>query len=123
MLPLFRICRKLSAVTCYITSISLAISFPGKSSEKIIQRNISFKRTGFLKTLRYDATTTTAVLSIAHKLITPRQSSSKHGRRTFLYSAIRADENTGGALLEFSMRTGMHGKSRVSYAISVCDNQ
>ena len=33
-----------------------------------------------------------------------------------------ADQNTGGALLEFPMRTAMHGKSRVSYAISVCDN-
>ena len=26
----------------------------------------------------------------------------------------RADQNTGGALLEFPMRTAMHGKSRVS---------
>ena len=34
----------------------------------------------------------------------------------------RADQNTDGALLEFSVRTGMHGKSRVSSAISVCDN-
>ena len=31
-------------------------------------------------------------------------------------------QNTGGALLEFAMRTTMHGKSRVSSAISVCDN-
>ena len=35
----------------------------------------------------------------------------------------RADQNTGGALLEFSMRAAMHGKSRVSSAISVCHNQ
>ena len=34
----------------------------------------------------------------------------------------KADQNTGGALLEFAMRTAMHGKSRVSSAISVCDN-
>ena len=34
----------------------------------------------------------------------------------------RRDQNTGGALLEFPMRTAMHGKSRVSSAISVCDN-
>ena len=35
----------------------------------------------------------------------------------------RADQNTGGALLEFPMRTAMHGKSGVSSAISVCDNK
>ena len=35
---------------------------------------------------------------------------------------IRADQNTGGALLGFPMRTAMHGKSRASSAISVCDN-
>ena len=29
----------------------------------------------------------------------------------------RADEKTGGTLLEFSGRTAMHGKSRVSSAI------
>ena len=34
----------------------------------------------------------------------------------------RADQNMGGALLEFPMRSGMHGKPRVSPAISVCDN-
>ena len=34
----------------------------------------------------------------------------------------RADQNTGGALLEFPMRTAIYGKSRVSSAISVCDN-
>ena len=28
----------------------------------------------------------------------------------------------GGALLEFSMRTAMHGSFRVSSAISVCQN-
>ena len=33
---------------------------------------------------------------------------------------IRADQNTGGAILEFPMRTAMHGKSRLSSAISVC---
>ena len=37
------------------------------------------------------------------------------------------DLNQGGSkqwrpLLEFPMRTAMHGKSRVSSAISVCDN-
>ena len=31
----------------------------------------------------------------------------------------RADQNTGGALLESPMRTAMHGKSHVSSAISV----
>ena len=35
----------------------------------------------------------------------------------------RVDQNTGGALLEFPMRTAMHGKFRVSSAISVCDYQ
>ena len=35
----------------------------------------------------------------------------------------RTDQNTGGALLEFSMRTAIHGKSRVSSAIFVCHNQ
>ena len=34
----------------------------------------------------------------------------------------RADQNTGGALLEFPVRAAMHGKSRVSSAISVSDN-
>ena len=34
-----------------------------------------------------------------------------------------ADQNKGGALLEFLMRIAMHGISRVSSAISVCDNQ
>ena len=29
----------------------------------------------------------------------------------------RADQNTGGTLLEFSVRSAMHGKSRVSSAI------
>ena len=32
----------------------------------------------------------------------------------------RADQNTGGKLLEFSMKTALHGTSRVSSAISVC---
>ena len=35
----------------------------------------------------------------------------------------RADQNTGGAFLEFSMRTAMHGTSHVLSAISVCHNQ
>ena len=34
----------------------------------------------------------------------------------------RTDQNTGGALLEFPMRTTMDEKSRVSSAISVCGN-
>ena len=34
-------------------------------------------------------------------------------------SHISEDQNTGGALLESSMRTAMHGKSRVSSVISV----
>ena len=33
-----------------------------------------------------------------------------------------ANQNTGSALLEFPMRTAMHGKSRVSSAISCCHN-
>ena len=40
----------------------------------------------------------------------------------YLVQLIRAGQNTGGALLEFSMRTAMRRKSRVSSAISVCDN-
>ena len=36
--------------------------------------------------------------------------------------STRADQNTGGELLEFPMRTAMHGKSRVSSAICVCHN-
>ena len=35
----------------------------------------------------------------------------------------RADQNTGGALLKFPMRTAMHGKSRVSFAISATINK
>ena len=34
----------------------------------------------------------------------------------------RVDQNMSSALLEFPMRTAMHGKSPVSSAISVCDN-
>ena len=37
VLPLFRIRRKSFAVTCYITSIFVATSYRGKSSEKIVQ--------------------------------------------------------------------------------------
>ena len=40
----------------------------------------------------------------------------------YQFDKTRADQNTGGALLEFPMKTAMHGKSRVSSAISVCDN-
>ena len=43
----------------------------------------------------------------------------------YLYTYInnnRAAQNTDSALLEFPMRIAMHGKSRVSSAISVCDN-
>ena len=38
------------------------------------------------------------------------------------FGETRANQNTGGALLEFPMRTAMHGKSRVSSAISFCHN-
>ena len=38
------------------------------------------------------------------------------------YFRSRADQNTGGALLEFPVRTAMHLKSLVPSAISVCDN-
>ena len=34
----------------------------------------------------------------------------------------RADQNTGGTVLEFFVRTAMHGKSRISSAVFVCDN-
>ena len=34
----------------------------------------------------------------------------------------RTDQNMGGTLLEFPTRIAIHGKSRVSSAISVCDN-
>ena len=34
----------------------------------------------------------------------------------------RADQNTGGTLSESPMRSAMHEKSRVSSAISVCDD-
>ena len=44
--------------------------------------------------------------------------------KLFAYALVftRADQNTGGALLKFPKRTAMHGKSRVSSAIYVCDN-
>ena len=35
----------------------------------------------------------------------------------------RSDQNTGGALFEFFMRTAMHGTSCVSSAISICHNK
>ena len=41
----------------------------------------------------------------------------------FAISKTRADQNTGGALFEFPMRTAMHGKSRVSSAISAMINK
>ena len=41
VLPLFRIRRKSFAVTCYITLIFEATSYRSKSSEKIVQYNIS----------------------------------------------------------------------------------
>ena len=47
---------------------------------------------------------------------------SHHDWNLQVLAASRADQTTGGALLEFPMRTAMHGKSRVSSAISVCDN-
>ena len=39
-------------------------------------------------------------------------------RRSLPLNLLRADQNTGGALLEFPVRTAMHGKFRVSSAIS-----
>ena len=39
------------------------------------------------------------------------------GNGGYCFSLISADQNTGGALLEFLVRTAMHGKSRVSSAI------
>ena len=38
------------------------------------------------------------------------------------FGLSRADQNTGSALLEFSMRTAMHGASYVSSALSICHN-
>ena len=46
-------------------------------------------------------------------------SSNKHAVSITNGSEVRADQNTGDALLESPMRTAMHGKSRVSSAISV----
>ena len=43
-------------------------------------------------------------------------------RGTIAVSYTRADQDTGGALLEFSLRTAMHGTSCVSSAISVWNN-
>ena len=42
--------------------------------------------------------------------------------RWFFFGPVRPDQNTGGALFEFPMRTAMHGNSRASSAISDCDN-
>ena len=39
-----------------------------------------------------------------------------------MLEVTRANDKTSGALLEFPMWTAMHRKSRVSSAISVCDN-
>ena len=46
VLHLFRICRKLFAVTCHITLIFVATSYHSKSSEKIVQCNISLTKEG-----------------------------------------------------------------------------
>ena len=43
VLPLFRIRRKSFAVTCHITLLFVATSYHGKSSEKIVDCNISLK--------------------------------------------------------------------------------
>ena len=45
------------------------------------------------------------------------------GLRSRGFQPGRPDQNTGGELLEFPMRTAMYQKSRVSSAISVCDNK
>ena len=37
-------------------------------------------------------------------------------------ASAREEQNSGGALLEFPMRTAMQGKPCVSSALSVCDN-
>ena len=42
VLPLFRIRRKSFAMTCHITLLFVATSYRGKSSEKIVQCEISF---------------------------------------------------------------------------------
>ena len=41
----------------------------------------------------------------------------------YVLDCARADQNTGGALLEFPMRTAMHLKSSVSSAISAIINK
>ena len=43
VLPLFRIRRKSFAMTCHITLLSVATSHRGKSSEKIVQCDTSFR--------------------------------------------------------------------------------
>ena len=45
------------------------------------------------------------------------------GERNETVARIRAHQNTGGAILEFLMRTALHGKSRVLSAVSVCHNE
>ena len=46
----------------------------------------------------------------------------KFGARFVFLMFALADQNTGGALLEFFIRTAVHGTSRVSSAISVSHN-
>ena len=43
MLPLFRIRRKSFAMVCYIAPIFVATSYRGRSSEKIVQCDITFR--------------------------------------------------------------------------------
>ena len=49
-------------------------------------------------------------------------SQTQAGWSIWLMAGTRVDQNTGSALLEFSIRTAKHGTSLVKSAIFVCDN-
>ena len=42
--------------------------------------------------------------------------------KTATVKKIRADQDTGGAVLKFSMKTATHGTPRISSGTTVCDN-
>ena len=52
VLPLFKIRRKSFAMTCHTTLLSVARSYRGKSSEKIVQCHTSFKQEEAVKKTR-----------------------------------------------------------------------
>ena len=59
---------------------------------------------------------------VAKGLLSLTKPPNKNHYLTLHKCQTRADQNRCGALLEFPLRTAMHGRSRISSATSVCNN-